>query len=147
MADEEKLYGYRVDIQEYVDHDEWDGEQFGHWERSCSQSFMSISPVKKAGYSDISSNLEFAPGTVVYVVWAEYSSGDSFGSDYRCHSQPVGVFSNLETAKKVQEHASKETNYTADLYIDDERVYYYAAWVGYFEELNEMHIETTVMGA
>lgn len=155
MADE---FGYKVDIISYCYQSEHATEQFGSWSTSYNNSFGSIrKSVKKKDYPDITSVINFAPGAEVFVVWLEWSSGDSFGQGYCNNVAEVAVFNNMQDAGKLKDlienpvYQQKDPEFDAgiipfksqdgqilELYVGD--------WTGYFETLESVHIEHTTMG-
>lgn len=153
------MFGYKVEINQYCTHSEYSNEQFGSWSVSYDNTFQHIR--KKKGneeYPDIVSSIDFAPGDQVYVVWLEYSTGDSFGHSYRGRVEPIAVFNNYKDAeslkKLIEKPEFKENDLDKGIYIqlitfeslDGQTLDIGASpWTGYFETLEEVHIEPTTM--
>lgn len=153
-----KLYGYKVFIDQYCTHSEHSGEQFGSWEESFSNSFDHIEAGSK--YPDVTSPHEFKDGEVGYLVWVEYSTGDSFGRSDRGRVESVALFKNVEDAMALKaamdkhkwniywgtKEEVKDFSFTAS---DGQVIEYknnYAPWTGYFESLNDVNVSQFTFG-
>lgn len=139
------MFGYKVNINHNCYHSESDGEQYGSWSASYNNDFRGITPVNE--YPDITSSLDIKVGEICYVVWAEWSSGDSFGRGDNSNKEAIAVFKDFECAKHLAETARDTKDYGFVLKTKDGQHHdVYCGWVGYFEYLSGVHIETTVMG-
>ncbi len=128
-------FGYRVVIDQYCDHSEYSDEAYGPWSTSHSNSFGSI--CKTEQYPDVTSEHDFAVGERVFVVWAEWSSGDSFGNGDRCSVEAFGVFKTGAEATAYQQEL-ESANHSGDRWLP---------WFGYFESLDAVHVEcATICG-
>jgi hypothetical protein len=74
-------------------------------------------------------NFNVKSGDTVYVVWVQYSTGDTF-SHSEGHGTIVGVYKTYDEAKEVQQKI--ETNKFGGKYHP---------WNGYFDSLEQIHIE------
>lgn len=64
------MFGYKVDIEQYCEHNERSDEDYGSWSSSFTNSLSDI--VRKTNeYPDIVSSLDIAPGTRALVVWVD----------------------------------------------------------------------------
>ena len=153
-------FGYKVSINQYQDSysnerdENGDSVEYGWHESSHSNSFSRITKVDKGGYPDIVSDFDFKKGDDVFVVWFEYSTGDSFGSSYRGSIEAVGVFKDKVCAKELRDaieaftknsDANTMNSYKFECETSDGQKFEYgfAPWVGYFETLEDVHIEST----
>ena len=143
------MTGYRVEIDSICTHNHHSGEQFGEWSASYTNTFKGVS------LSEANANLR-APftaktGAVVYVVWAEWSSGDSFGSDTCGSKEELAIFQThaiaLEYVQWLQafDHTDWKPHIckTSD---GQEFTHGYLPWQGYFESLEGIYIETCTLG-
>lgn len=150
-------FGYEVDIETDCDRDvrqygesKWDYE----WSADCSNYFRAI---YKDG-SDIASALDIPVGTPCFVVWVEYSTGDSFGHGYRDQHSVIAVFTDKQSAEMLEKEILKNAKdyrtvgspkaYSFKLTTPDgQELEVHESWNGYFESLDEVHVESTVIQA
>jgi len=145
-------FGYKVRISQYCDHSEnishGDGEWDFSWEESYSNSFESV--VKTDKYPDITALHDFEVGDQAFLVWAEWSTGDSFGHGDRSHVEAFALFKNSEDAyayAHALEHAPDGKKFK---FVSSEGQVFeniYMPWHGYFESLDNIHVETVTIGA
>lgn len=141
--------GYKVKLYSQCESD-YSEEEYGDWSESCSNSFDYISRTKEKDYPDVVSSLDITIGDPCYVVWVEWSSGDSFGSGYRNNSDAVAVFKTYEDADDLKNRIERRSEndpymikYTAK---DGQEIDIYAGgWTGYFETLESVNIEHVIM--
>lgn len=149
------MNGYKVSINQRQDSYEHDGQEYGSWSSSNSNSFDSISRCAK--YPDVICPIKFKEGDKCYVVWVEYSTGDSFGHADRGSVESIGVFKDYACAEELQEQLLKfnpdvntndwENKYRFEYQTSDGQEFKigFVPWVGYFETLDEVHISKAVM--
>jgi len=146
IMSDEKTFGYKVDISSYCTESEYSDEPYGDWYTNTSNSFESISITDK--YPDVASVEEFKTGDEVYVVWAEWSSGDSFGHGDRCSTEALAVFSKSEDAygfaAECEKSNSKE-GYSFTASTGQKFNSGYVPWSGYFESLDGIHVAHSYM--
>ena len=111
------MFGYKVDINQHCYHSESDGERYGFWSESYSNDFRGVTPVDK--YPDITSSLDIKAGEICYIVWAEWSSGDSFGRGDNSSIEALAVFKDLECAKHLAKTARNTKDYSFVLKTKD----------------------------
>lgn len=147
----EMPYGYAVNIQSYCDHYEREDEEYGSWSASYTNSLDST--IVKGG-SDVASIHDLQSGDRGFIVWAEWSSGDSFGHGDRNNTEVLGLFKTYEAAEvlKAAIEASAD-KYDRRGYEKDGAAYRvktpdgqlfesgWAPWLGYFESLDSVHID------
>lgn len=95
---------------------------------------------------------ELVEGDLIYVVVANWSSGDSFGHASRCHVEVPCVNKDEATARRnLKELERKRDSKKYDdcnvaLMNDDGSVYpYHRSWLGYFESLDSLEIHTMIV--
>jgi len=83
---------------------------------------------------------EAKPGDTVYAVIVRYSTGDTFGRE---DGQTVclDVFLDKSRAEELAEAAQRADEFR--MTVND--VEYYVGWVGYFESLEDVSVETLVV--
>ena len=89
---------------------------------------MSAKIVEEDGYDILGIHENLSRGDIIHLVWAEYTTSDSFGSDGGNY-ELLEVFTNVEEAFKQK-----------DFYegVNDDRY----PWCGYFERLDGVHVTT-----
>lgn len=88
------------------------------------------------------------PGDKIYVVWADYTTGDSFGSDSSIEF--LAAFKNRSRAEACKRRADEKNGYEdgwdIDVFLDGEESYrVHIPWLGYFEHLNSVNITEVVV--
>lgn len=140
------MFGYNVDIERICTHSEREDVEWGSWSESYDNYFNSITKTKEGGYPDITSSIEIKEGEDCFVVWAEWSSGDSFGSGDRNYVEPLAVFKDPESCRTFVTACNRNKDYSFKVATQDGQVIeVYAGWVGYFESLNNINIEQTTI--
>lgn len=140
------MFGYKVDIEQYCDHNERSDEDYGSWSSSFTNSLSDI--VRKTNeYPDIVSSLDIAPGTRALVVWAVWSTGDSFGRSSGSGTEAFGIFTDIKTAEELQKAMEDYShgNRKDDIVVttSDGQVFKlgYMPWFGYFDSLDSVRID------
>lgn len=142
------MFGYKVEIEQYCDHRERSEEQYGNWSASYTNSLKD--EVKKTNdYPDIVSTLDIEPGTQALVVWAVWSTGDSFGRARGSQAEAAGIFTDMASAVQFREalYACNEREGAIKLTTSDGQEFEldYMPWFGYFESLDSVQINTVVV--
>lgn len=97
--------------------------------------------VKEDGYDTLGTEHDFKVGDVCYLVWAQYSTGDTFGRDGGQY-ELLEVFPNREEAearKKIYEGLTDNRSEDVGQAIG------YVPWLGYFESLDFVAVEGLVV--
>lgn len=107
------------------------------------------------GYYSKKFEVDAKPGDIVFVVVVVYSTGSTFGRD-EGNSQAVGVYKDPAQAKKVAQAIERNSEHTHSnnynpprdytIEVDGEEIYC-GSWVGYFESLERVVVETEVVRA
>lgn len=142
------IFGYKVTINQNCTLDEPSDEPYGDWSSSFNNSFGTISKSTDIGRTDVVStiNLEKSKG---YLVWLEYSTGNSFGSAYCGSIESIGVVETLEAAEDLKKQLKDMKGNCCRQKVktlDDQVIDVYPSWDGYFECLEEVHIEELKKG-
>jgi len=95
-------------------------------EGSCYVTGATI--VEKDGYDTLGVEEEISQGDTIYLVWAEYTTGDSFGRDGGNY-ELLEVFTDKQTACDRVTHWENITGYSVP-------------WNGYFECLDGVNVTT-----
>ena len=138
------MFGYKVEINSTCTESYRSDEEWGDWSSDNSNYFKQVT--KTDAYPDITSSLDIKEGELCFVVWAEWSSGDSFGTAYDGNTEALAIFTDVKSAKEFQEKVLNSEEYSVKFTTPDGQVHNVRCpWTGYFEELTEIHIEQTVL--
>lgn len=158
-------FGYNVKIDSYCDYSEREDVEYGDWSESYTNSFDGV--VKKTDqYPDVTSIFDIQPGTKVWVAWAEWSSGDSFGRADNGYTEVLGIFLDKYAAEELRTHiinggnqgeADRQNPGKRKKKVKNPEGYGirtsdgqwfesgFAPWSGYFERLTDIHIESATV--
>lgn len=132
----------RLDIQ--INHECLQSEysEYGDWRKTYSNSMGSVRLVDPNSNRGEPVPFEVKSGDYVYVVWAEWSSGNSSGWGKNSNTEVMAVFKSIEkadAAKKVFEGFSDSGYKFMCNYLNenDESTEAYVGW----ERLTEIHID------
>ena len=137
-----EAFGYKVDIDHDCVESEHPDEAYSAWSEDWSNSFRTIrrsSP--QDAYPDAVAVEDFAPGDLVYVVWAEWTQADSYGAARGRGCDVLGVFRTWDEAHGLEELARAAQDYEPVEYLG--LAYRFGAFTGYFDTLDAVHIEQT----
>lgn len=112
------------------------------WSRDSSDGEVSIKSAIKVpedGYEVLAVEQDVAIGTVVYLVWAQYTTGDSFGSDGGQY-ELLEVHLNRDDAEKRRTYFE---NVTHDGTYGSTGAW--LPWFGYFEHLDGVYVSAQVL--
>lgn len=142
------MFGYKVNINQHCDHNERSDEEHGSWSASYTNTLGDI--VRKTNdYPDLVSSLDIAPGTRVIVVWAAWSSGDSFGNAVGKDTEAFGIFTDIKSAEELQSAIERHIDNNGDVQIttSDGQVFKlgYMPWFGYFERLDGVYVNAATV--
>lgn len=112
------------------------------WSRESTDGYVSgvrvyssDKPADPVSYRAETFAVDVKKGDTVYVVVADYSSGDTFGTDGGYY-QVVDVLTDEEEAEEL----SKAASAVSGLSLEFKGREYYVGWTGYFEFLNNIHV-------
>jgi hypothetical protein len=139
---------YDVKIESRCLYEEHEEAEYGSW---CSEWSNEFQYIKRYGENEIKhqvfhSDLKLKPGAEVFLVWAEYSTGDSFGNASRGSVEIIEIFSSKEEAKDIVDRLYRHTEYSfTGETLSGRPVSLYCPWHGYFEHLDDIHIEHAIV--
>ena len=113
------------------------------WSRGNTTTYWSVEGIRLR-LDRYSTNVDFPVerGDKVYVVYAVYSRGDSFGYDSDGGLKVISFHKNLEVAKKNRDAAEASTSSDLVIEFDSGKVVtVYAPWHGHFESLSYVKVE------
>lgn len=158
VSDSPQLFGYTVEIDQQLDLREDSNEEFGSWSESYSTSFKKVT--RTTSHPDIVSSLNIKKGEPCFVLWASYSTGDSFGWADGKGVDIIAIFTDLKAANELSnflDDVSDNGGYDGDgsLDLESSKLKFTTsdgqnhvlrpAWFGHFESLSSLNIEQTVM--
>lgn len=133
-------------------------EEYGEWSETWDNEFRAVYAEDGWDREKVPVDYEVKQGDIVYVVWAEWSSGNSFGRDHNGHTDVVHVFKDKDLAwdcyralmgdpksksKGWDEHFE---SWTAKFLLDSgKEMPYHRSWLGYFDDLGEIHVEEAMV--
>lgn len=92
-------------------------------------------------------------GEELHLVYAVYSTGDSFGHDRNLNFEPIMLHRNLDLANAnaslLAAADAEEAGYGASVMLtmdDGTTMRYVMPWTGYFESLGYVEVQTLVLG-
>lgn len=147
----ERKFGYKVSYEQNGGQI-GPNERYGEWSASYSNSVKDVHIDPK--YPDIASIHEFKPADVAFLVWVEYSTGDSFGRADRGSVESIGLFKDEATANELVAALNKppkskndEDKYKFKHTTSDGQTFEYTwvPWGGYFESLEEVYCQPVVI--
>lgn len=137
MKDKKLQFGFKV---EFITNCEYERTQHGDhaydysWSSDCSNRLKEVSKTKE--YPDVTCEFDLQIGDVGYLVWAEWSNGDSFGRGNRNSVDSFGLFKDRDSATAF----ANELKTSPDRDAKGNRLLN-LPWHGYFENLDEIHVE------
>lgn len=88
-------------------------------------------------------------GDHVYLIFAEYSTGDSFGYDENARVEIISVHRSKDLAEKnraMLASINKHDGYKTFIELDNgKEMQIHVPWTGYFESLTELHCEEFII--
>ena len=138
------MFGYKVEIDQICTDSYHADEEWGDWSSYNSNYFKQVT--KTDVYPDITSSLDIKEGELCFVVWAEWSSGDSFGTAHDGNAEALAIFTDVKSAKEFQEKVLNSEGYSVNFTTPDGQIHdVLCPWTGYFETLTDIHIEQTIL--
>lgn len=131
-----------LDVEEYTEKtsipnpdDDW-----GRANTHTSRTFGELKIVEKDGYNSFALDCNF--GDTIYLIIAEWSTGNSFGRDENSNYDIVTAYTDLKLAKEnlsILKKVSKDESVEIT-FQNGKKMKYYRSWLGYFERLNNLEI-------
>lgn len=136
-----------LDSRTYVTNPKNPNDSWDRDDTDTENSVRGIELVKNDSYSDLAVPFEVIPGKNYWLVWAEYSTADSFGRDGG-NVEIIDLFTDYEKARACAERAEKaEESPCAQSFSfryireDGSELQQHCPWIGYFERLEMVHTE------
>jgi hypothetical protein len=140
------VYGYSAHFTRFCTHSEREPEAYGSWSEEYDVDFDGIEKTKE--YPDIVSVHNLKRGDMCYVVWALWSTGDSFGCSRNGEYEALALFIDNAAAEDFRNQLIKSDNgsyeySTVIKCLDGQELTVNKGWTGYFESLSDINIEYT----
>ena len=142
-----QYFGYCIKVESYCSVNEPDGED--NWAEDWQHDIADfITKVNYGQVPDIVTSYELEANDTVYLVYAKWSTGDSFGRASGGSFEPIAIFKEEEEAKKFSEALEK---------ADSEKPFHYKAndgqefycknlwWSGFFSSLDTVDYTPVTM--
>ena len=132
--------------EHYCDDSYSSEEQYGDWWANYSFSPPTLAwSVSKSRYRSYPyAGPDIAPGTPIFVIYAVWSSGDSFGSDSRGSYEVMSVTTDMDRAIRNMDALRKEGKGVIENDNGTTMEIGWKPWDGYFESLDELTIATVM---
>lgn len=144
--------GYKVNIDSTVIDEHSSDVEYGDW--SCEKvHYLGATALRTSEYPDIASDLDIPSGTsALFVVWAIWSTGDSFGFSKCDSAEAMGIFVDEGAAKQLRtalETFTQTTGPDRDWLVmttmDGQHHKLRVPWMGYFEHLESIEINSVTI--
>jgi len=115
------------------------------WDNGCSAASIEINGMyvmHDSQYRDITVDFDVVRGRNYYLLWADYCTGDSFGTYDNCF-EAIDVFETWEAADAARQALLNTEGRYNGCYTREngKQVSMSLPWVGYFEHLNDLNIQ------
>lgn len=123
-----------------------EGDPEDRWDRDDTAADISIDGVRLSErYFDVVLPTDYDPSKPLYLLWANYNTGDSFGHDAN-QTEWIDIFQDEQkayAAAKALESFKDDNNTYSGTYIRDDgsSCTVHLPWLGYFESLNSVNVE------
>lgn len=148
MRDRNRKY-YGVSVDKYVDlWTTYSAPEDAEWDRDSTDGQVTVYGIRRSDvYPDIMTTFEPIVGKVYHLIWAQYSTGDSFGTDGGQY-EFIDLFESEEAAKDLVSYLEniEDVNFDGN-YIQEDgtEVRFYPPWIGYFEHLDFVKYQSLVL--
>lgn len=114
------------------------------WSRDSTDGVVSIigaTITSKDGYDTLGTDAELKKGDTIYLVWAQYSTGDTFGNDggqyelLEVHTDKAVADARREMYENLGDNRSEDVGQCVG----------YVPWLGYFESLDFVQVDEFVL--
>jgi len=153
-------YGYLVPIKVTLVEKKYSKKEWGPWEEVYDVELESnvvkkIDKLPDEYCFEVVSELDLPAGTVAWIVWVVWSSGDSFGWAKNSHAEVLAIFDHDWYANAFADYVRSEDYQSVNpfdendcenpfyfqSYDGQEFVYKCVPWDGYFESLEAVHVD------
>ena len=133
---------HKLKVENDATGDSWrEDKEWGSWEENTCNHVEGIRLAKENDYSDVVADFEVKSGDIVYLVFAEYGSGDSFGHSSG-NIEYIAVFKTKEKADflkyslEQREKKKDDNKFTFEYETESGTIIQnHCPWDGYFERL------------
>lgn len=111
-----------------------EGDSEDEWDRDSTDGSVEILSCKLSdidAYDSLPIDFSATVGDEIWLVWAKYSTGDSFGTDGGKY-ELCSVFQDEQSARKEEKRLEEVTDYSVP-------------WTGFFEDLDYVTVERMVI--
>lgn len=138
------MFGYHVQIKRTCTSSSPSTKRYGDWNETYSHK-IDNEIVETHSYPDVVTSLDFQHGQNAFVVWAVYSTGDSFGRAECSSSEVFGIFEDYKSASELKEALrsfnKRRKGTRLDVTTSDGQKFTdYVPWTGYFESIEYVEI-------
>jgi hypothetical protein len=143
-------FGYEIEVDSFTETTR-EQDSTDSWDRGDSDTYHTFLGVRRSDTPEIASSLDISVGTECYVVWAIWSTGDSFGHDSGSQKNLLGVFldenSALALEKEIERNDRENPNSFSFFFTtpDKQEITVHQSWHGYFDSLDSVRVEKAVM--
>lgn len=138
------MFGYCVKIKRTCTSSSPSTKRYGDWNETYSHK-IDYKIVETHSYPDVVTSLDFQDDQNAFVVWAVFSTGNSFGRAECSSSEVFGIFEDYETAVELKKalrsfNKMREGNRLDVTTSDGQRFTDYVPWTEYFESVEYVEI-------
>jgi hypothetical protein len=158
MSDEKQLFAYQFPIDSFKKDDtekSYSEYQDEYWVNHAPHNIFKISNETKNKakdvyevYPDVVSSLEdVKDGSSVYVVWAEWTYGDSLRMSYFGSVETFGIFKDVDSAIELSEWLASLEDDNGSFTTSDGQEFNidYVPWNGYFDRLEKVNVDIVLV--
>ncbi len=150
------LFGYEIHINRNCTSEYYSGEQYGDWSEEYDNSFDGVT--RQDRHPSVTAPFDIKSGETGYAVWAEYSTGDSFGHSTRGSIEQLAIFKDEVAAREfIAKIEDPKNEYRDPKYSslkgskfetsDGQKfLFTYLPWDGYFESLDSINLDSFRIG-
>lgn len=129
-------------------HSEREDREWGSWSEDTHNDVNGLQIVEEKDYYDLIADFDVKVKDFVYLVYATYSTGDSFGHGTGC-IEYIAVFKTEEKAARLKKMLQKrdqgdknENKFTFKYTTESgKKIENHCPWDGYFESLESVYVE------
>lgn len=140
---------YTQNLGGSVDDDEWSRDSYSDSNSLDGYAYIT-DKVVDSYYDIVPVGAEVKPGDIVYVLWAEYSTGDTFHR-HDGKYELIAAFVDPELAHKNAQAcrgSRDDDGWSMNIELDDGSTFsYHIPWLGYFESLEGIRVESLTVKA
>ena len=143
------VYENKFTTREGIENDDWD-----RGDTRVERTIEGIEVVKEKDYFDLKTKIKLKKDVPYYLLFTEYSTADSFGSDVNSGIEFIELYDTLLKANKglsslKKSKTNKSFSYisnTISIPLNDGTEYkLYIPWNGYFEDIENQGIQVVML--